>query len=236
MAIGVITLGIGVNTGQNSAFLIGCGAFFGIGVISLLNALGIISGVLNKVLMVVLILGAVGLASLDYKSIKDPVDFMNEKDRRYAYVIQGLKNIRTAEIAYKAARGTYTNSYDSLLNFIKTDSFKVVKAIGMVPDTLTEAQALEMGLVSRDTIPFSVQDSIFGQRYQTDDYHGKFILDSLPYVPFGGGAKYKLETGEIERGSVSVPVFEATDSKPFDKKQVLKVGSLSDPSTSGNWE
>ena len=183
----------------------------------------------------VLVLGSIGLVALDYKSIKDPVDFMAEKERRYEYVIQNLKDIRTAQLAFKATNGIYAPTFDTLINFVRLDSFKVVKAIGMVPDTLTEMEALELGIVSRDTTMSSVQDSIFGARY-LKDYVGSFYLDSLPYIPFGQGVVFEMETSEIERGSVKVPVFQVVDANPFDKKQILKVGSLSDPSTSGNWE
>lgn len=232
---GILFLGIGASKDQNSLFMIGSAAIAGAGVISLLGALGILNKGANMGALAVLILGSIGLTALDYKSIKDPVDFMNEKERRYKYVIQNLKDIRTAQLAYKSSKGVYATRFDSLINFVRLDSFKVVKAIGMVPDTLTEMEALELGLVSRDTTMAAVQDSIFGTRY-LKDHHGEFFLDSLPYVPFGGGATFDMQTGEIERGSVSVQVFQVMDSKPFDKKQVLKVGSLADPSTSGNWE
>jgi len=35
---------------------------------------------------------------------------------------------------------------------------------------------------------------------------------------------------------VKVPVFQATDSKPFDPRDPMQVGSMSDPKTNGNWE
>lgn len=232
---GILFLAVGASKDQDSLFMIGAASILGVGVISLLNAMGIITKSLNMAAMAVLVLGAAGLAYLDFKSIKDPVDFMKEKDRRYSFVIQNLKDIRTVELAYKSAKGIYSPSFDSLLNFVRLDSFKVVKAIGMVPDTLTEEEALEMGLVSRDTSMISVHDSLFNARNLVG-HVGDFYLDSLPYVPYGAGEKFVLETAEIERGSVKVPVFQVTDGKPFDKKQVLKVGSLTDPSTSGNWE
>ena len=233
---GIVVLALGASKDQNGLFMIGATAVLLAGAISLLGALQILSKGINVAAMAVLVLGSIGLAALDFKSIKDPVDFMAEKERRYDYVIQNLKDIRTAQLAYKASRGGYASRFDSLINFVRLDSFKVVKAIGMVPDSLTEMQALELGLVSRDTSKVPVQDSIFGARYLNDDYIGDFSLDSLPYVPFGDGATFEMETGKIERGSVSVPVFQVVDSKPFDKKQILKVGSLSDPSTNGNWE
>lgn len=234
---GIIVLAIGFSKDQNGPFMIGATAILIVGIISLLGALGVLNKGLNMGIMVLLVLGSIGLAALDYKSIKDPVDFNNEKERRYEYVIQNLKDIRTAELAFKASKGRYTARFDSLLKFVKLDSFVVVKKIGMLPDSLIgqEELAIELGLISRDTTMSSVQDSIFGSRFMKTHF-GDFVLDSLPYIPYGGGEIFKLEASIIERGSINVQVFQATDAKPFDKKEVLKVGSLSDPSTSGNWE
>ncbi len=45
-----------------------------------------------------------------------------------------------------------------------------------------------------------------------------------------------MNAGKIEKGNVMVNVFEVVDTKPFDPKQVLKVGSMTEPTNAGNWE
>lgn len=159
------------------------------------------------------------LAFLIFRSIYEPIKFNEEKDYRYGFVINRLKDIRTAELAYKSENGSYTGSFDTLLNFIKNGQFSLIKQIGNVEDSAA--------VIIRDTIFVSVKDSLFP---------GNYPIDSLPYVPFGNGAKFKLQAGEIEKGKVKVKVFEAEDSAPFDKNEVLKVGSMTEPSNAGNWE
>jgi hypothetical protein len=171
---------------------------------------------ITKIALTILILVFIGWL---VKIIYEPIAFEKEKKYRYSHVIQRLKDIRTAQLAYKNVNNTFTGSFDTLVDFIKNGELAVVKQIGNVDDT--------SAVIIRDTIFVRVIDSL---------YTPKFIADSLPYVPFGDGAKFKMQAGEVERGNVMLKVFEVVDSKPFDPKKVLKVGSLTEPSNAGNWE
>ncbi|HYW96796.1 MAG TPA: hypothetical protein VE870_14470, partial [Bacteroidales bacterium] len=177
------------------------------------------------------------------------IRFNRQKDMRWNATIERLKDIRTAELAFKSENGEFTASFDTLISFVKTDSFSVVKAIGTVPDSLTEAQALALNLVVRDTIPVSVRDSLFGKSYP---------VDSLQYVPYASDHTFTLGAGEIETGSkVKVQVFEAKVPNSillhgmdeqlvanFNDERIkltgyagLKVGSLTEATNNaGNWE
>lgn len=172
-----------------------------------------------KIAKIALTIVILGLAFWLFMIIREPIQFADERSRRYAQVIDRLKDIRAAQIAYKSVYNRYTGSFDTLIAFIKTDSFPVVRQIGN-PDDTTQ-------VVIRDTIMVSVRDSLF-----PSDYH----IDSLRYIPFTDGSVYKLEAGNVERSNVQIPVFEATDTDPFDKTKVLKVGSMTEPTNAGNWE
>jgi hypothetical protein len=172
-----------------------------------------------KPINIILTLAIVALSFLIIRSIYLPIQFNKEKANRYSYVIQRLKDIRTAQIAYKAVNGKYTSDFDTLISFVKTGQFTAIKSIGNVEDSTA--------VIVRDTIFIPVRDSIFA---------ANFIVDSLPFVPFGEGAKFEMKAGEIEKGKVMVKVFEVVDTKPFDPKEVLRVGSMTEPSNAGNWE
>ena len=204
---------------------------------------------MKRVIQIILTVAIVVLGYLIIESIMKPIRFNREKDMRWDATIERLKDIRTAELAYKSENGKFTASFDTLINFVKADSFSVVKAIGTVPDSLTEAQALAANLVVRDTIPVSVRDSLFGKTYP---------VDSLQYVPYAPGHKFTLGAGEIETGSkVKVQVFEAKVPNSvllhgmdeqlvanFNDERIkltgyagLKVGSLTEATNNaGNWE
>jgi hypothetical protein len=221
--------------GQNIYFKIGCFALLVVGVVSAANGLGLVSKSNRMVLVAILGVIALVVAALDFKSIKDPIDFGKERDKRYAQVIQRLKDIRQAQLSFRQAKGVYANDFDELFNFLKNDSLLVIKAIGVVPDTLTEQEALDLGIITRDTIYEPTYPNVYTDAYLADRVF-PFILDSIAYVPFTNGVKFKMEAGSINRGKVSVPTFQVTDAQPFDKNKVLQVGNVNEPTTSGNWE
>ncbi len=161
---------------------------------------------MNKTVSLIIKLVLLGIAGvLGYfivAGIKKPIDFEAEKDKRFEKTIARLKDIRTAQVAYKEWYGTYTPSFDTLINFIKHGNIKVIFSVGNVPDSLTESEALKKGIITRDTILVPVLDSLFKNI--------KYNIDSLPYIPCGNRAKFGMDTASVLTGSgVEVKVFEA---------------------------
>ncbi|NOY37793.1 MAG: hypothetical protein GXO83_09465 [Chlorobi bacterium] len=209
---------------------------------------------MRTAIKVALFVVVVVLAFLLFQSIMEPIHFNREKARREQATIQRLKDIRTAEVAYKSKYGKYTGSFDTLIHFVKYDSFPIVKAIGSIPDSLydlgmKEEEAIRKGIIIRDTSYVAVLDSIF-------DIH--YPIDSIRFVPFADTAQFFLGAGEILTGSkVKVKVFEAHVLNDvlfhgMDKQLIinynaerekivgfagLKVGSLTESTNNaGNWE
>ncbi|HBB91035.1 MAG: hypothetical protein A2X22_06780 [Bacteroidetes bacterium GWF2_49_14] len=134
---------------------------------------------------------------LIYSGVMKPINFEKEKDSRDAKVIERLKDIRTAQVAYKSVYQKYTGSFDTLINFVKTDSFPVVYAEGSEDDSLAVAK----GLIVRRTFYVPVLDSIFPEGYP---------IDSLRFIPHTQGVPFSLQAGNITTASkVLVQVFEA---------------------------
>lgn len=210
------------------------------------------------IVQIVLFVLVVVLAYFLYDGINTPIRFNKEKDIRYEKVIERLKDIRTAQIAYKDQRGEFAGKFDQLMDFLKNDSLRVPRKIGLCPDTLNDRMAVEMGLavtqlepgqtpddilkmgkILRDTIKIPILDTLFEKNY---------IIDSLRYIPFSGGEEFFLGAGEVETGSkVKVKVFEASaknsqilkglDGDYFKASDVLRVGSLTEATNNaGNWE
>ena len=187
------------------------------------------------------------LAWLVYRSPISLKEFQEETNFRKSAVIQDLKDIRTAQIAFKDKYRVYAGDFNSLLSFVKNDSLAVVKAIGETPDSLTENQALLAGIISRDTVFVPVYQTIYNQDYlDTRDSRFPFDLDKLSMVPFSDET-FDIESGNIEKGKVVVQVFEVSTTfgtflngldatnKGIDLDNTLRVGSMSDASINGNW-
>ena len=187
------------------------------------------------------------LAWLVYRSPISLREFQEETNLRKSAVIQDLKDIRTAQIAFKDKYRVYAGDFNSLLSFVKNDSLAVVKAIGETPDSLTEDQALLAGIISRDTVFVPVYQTIYNQDYlDTRDSRFPFELEKLSMVPFSDET-FNIESGNIEKGKVVVQVFEVSTTfgtflngldatnKGIDLDNTLRVGSMSDASINGNW-
>tara|TARA_B110000305_G_C19400112_1_gene619679 strand:- start:822 stop:1571 length:750 start_codon:yes stop_codon:yes gene_type:complete len=235
LAIGLGLLILGGINDQNYWFMLSSGAVLLTGIITLLNALNMISKILRMIILVVLVICSVGLAWLDYKSIADPVAFIKEKERRYEFVIQNLKDIREAEFAYKTKYRKYCNNMDTLIAFLRTDSLLLIKADGYIPDDYTEEMAVDSGYYFKDTTLVAAAITVFDDDYLMNHF-GEFNIDSLQFVPFTSAVQFEIEAGMVNKNGLDVHVFQATDAQPFDENQILQVGSMSSPSTSGNWE
>lgn len=215
---------------------------------------------MKLVIKVVLLAAIAALGFFIWQSIDEPIKFKKSKLKRDKATIQKLMDIREAQKQYLNKYGHFTADFDSLINFVKNDSIKMVKAIGSRPDSIaTDEEALKLakqGLLnfSRDTSLISVLDSLFGKDY---------AIDSLPIVPYTNGARFVMGAKILEVGSkvnettLKVPVFEAKvlnrvllkglneqlrinlddEQLKMDRYPGLKVGSLeTNVNNAGNWE
>ena len=187
------------------------------------------------------------LAYFVYNSINSEVEFQQVAKVRVAENVQKLKDLRQVQIAYKKVNNTYSNNFESLIDFLENDSMAIVKAIGETPDSLTDAQALELGIISRDTAYVLAKETVFDEAYLSSR-NDKFPLDlsSLTTVPHSD-QNYSVDAGMVEKGKVVVQVFEISttygavftgldaENKSFELGNLLKVGSMDEASLNGNW-
>jgi hypothetical protein len=198
---------------------------------------------MKLVIQLVLIVASAFMGYLIYDSIDSKIELEKEVKHRKAVVIERLEQIKEAQISYKKVRGEYAKSFDQLKDFLENDSLVVVKAIGVVPDSLLgqEAKALAMGIIVRDTSKIAVRNELFKENFQK-------VVDSLAIIPFSGGSSFSINSGEVEKGKVKVKVFEVTapykeifkglktDNEGIDMNQALILGSMTEPSINGNWD
>jgi len=208
---------------------------------------------MKKVIQIALAILIVVLGYLIWESIQTPIRFNKEKEIRYTETVQRLKDIRTAQLAYKDEYGKFTASFDTLINFVKYDSMRLVKAEGSIPDDLlaqgwTEEIAVQEGLIVRDTIKFAIKDTLFA---------AGFNADLLWKVPFTENDSFQMATANLIVSKLNVNVFEAkvhNDVLLFDLDRQLvinenenmknmnnfpgvKVGDVIEPNNNaGNWE
>ncbi|MCF0191669.1 MAG: hypothetical protein HUJ96_10455 [Marinilabiliaceae bacterium] len=204
-------------------------------------------------LQIILVFVILGLGWLVYQSVQEPIVFQEKYEKRKAAVVERLKIIRDAQVAYKASNEKYASTFDTLITFVKTGNYKITKNEGTLTDSMlqagmTEKEAIKLGIISRDTVYVSVKDSICKN----------LNPDSLEYVPYSNGAKFELGASSITTSSgLVIPVFEASvankvflqgldnqerinldeTAKQLNRYPGLKVGSLEEANNNaGNWE
>jgi hypothetical protein len=195
-----------------------------------------------SVIKLILAFVIIVLGFLIFRSINKPVKFENSLKTRGEVIVEKLKDIRTAQNLFRNQYGHYTSSFDSLISFVKNGKIPEVKIIPDPKDT-TFSRTIS------DTIGFiSIYDSIFSKKAYT--------LDKLNEIPYSNGDVFSMLAGRINKGGVDVSVFETsarleTYAKDLDKQLVvnrikemedrsqfpgLKVGSMTEATTDGNWE
>lgn len=202
----------------------------------------------RTVLHIVLVGLIIVLAYLVYNSINKVTSFNAEERYRIGVVADKMKHIRSIQMAYNSKYDEFASSWDTLMHFLSEDSLPVVLRIGTVPDSLTEREALGAGIVTRDTSYVFVRDSLF----KPDQW--PYDMENLPLIPYSSlkgksePDSFLLDAGRVERGNVKVPVFELIAPKEAYLKGMdetlirreesidLKVGSMTEATTDGNWE
>ena len=201
----------------------------------------------TKKIAIILIPLNIILAFLIYNSINSEIDFQAAAKNRIAENIQKLKDLRQVQIAYKKVKNNYANNFDDLIYFLENDSMPIIKAIGERPDTLTDAEALKIGIISRDTTYQLAKQTVFNSAYlKTRNKDFPLEISTLTNIP-NSNIKYKINSGTIEKGKVLVQVFEISttyknvftgmkaENKNYDLNSLLKVGSMEEASLNGNW-
>ena len=114
----------------------------------------------NIIIQACLIVAIVVLVLLIYRSVMRPQKFNVIYEGRKAEVVAKLKDIRVLQQFYKAEKGSYAKNFDQLRDFWNNGTMTVVVKEGNVPDSLTEAQALKMGIIKRDTVLVKAKDEM----------------------------------------------------------------------------
>lgn len=219
---------------QSSMYKIAGIAIVVSGLLSGLMVANVLSVKINTILQFVVLIIAAYFVYQDYNSVDEEIRYTRKKNKVNKEVISRLKDIRTAEIAYRSKFGRYTSSIDTLVDFVKYDSLPEIRAVGEKPDTLTESEALELGIISRDTFFVSVVEVKFLDPRLVEKRTFPFDPDLMVIAPYSN-KPFSLNAGFIDVSGLQKPVFEAVDSEPF-AEPALKVGSMTDANTNGNWK
>jgi len=190
------------------------------------------------------------LGYLVYNSVMAPVRFNKVKKARYAKAVNNLRDIRTAQLAYRTVTGKFEKDPEKLISFIDTAKFTLTQRRDSSFIRFNEILKIDepKDTVVIDTLGYaSIKDSLFKNNNHK----------TMMKIPLDGvDSKFEMDAGYINKNELRIPVFEAKVSKDIllsdqdkdllaQEKEVvsvdgvngafLSVGSMTEVMTSGNW-
>jgi len=193
--------------------------------------------ILTRIFTVLTVIIALAMGAYLAKDIYDTIQQEAYIDKVEDAVVERLKQIRTAQEAYKAVTGDYTANWDSLLMFSRSGEFFLLDRKETLIDLGYGRDSLVVDIDTLGTV--GVYDSLFAKIPEFD-------LAQLPFVPYNEGVRFDIFVGKVERKGLLLDVIEVKDPAPinparkedadFFPGKPLRFGSKTNVSTSGNWE
>ncbi|WP_418196185.1 hypothetical protein, partial [Alistipes shahii] len=191
-----------------------------------------------------------------YVQISTPIRFDKETKAKKAQVIDRIKDIRTAQRAFKSKYQHFTASFDSLSAFVLTDTLELERKIVDEDDSAAMAMLKKSGKKNIEKFKIAVIDTIFAPKKVT-----RQDVENFRFIPgTGNKAQFIMEAGIITTESkVVIPVVECRapykafldtvayrqevinlideEQNNFNRYPGVKFGSMdSGNNEAGNWE
>ena len=191
-----------------------------------------------------------------YVQISTPIRFDKETKAKKAQVIDRIKDIRTAQRAFKSKYQHFTASFDSLSAFVLTDTLELERKIVDEDDSAAMAMLKKSGKKNIEKFKIAVIDTIFAPKKVT-----RQDVENFRFTPgTGNKAQFIMEAGIITTESkVVIPVVECRapykafldtvayrqevinlideEQNNFNRYPGVKFGSMdSGNNEAGNWE
>lgn len=194
----------------------------------------------TKIVSVVMLVVWVSLAGFLVYSIKSSIDEAARIENAEARIIEQLKMIREAEMAYMSVNGQYTSDWDKLLAFIDSGSFYLTERSETI---IPQPYGKDSIYVEIDTLGTkAVIDSLFGGNKWPN-----FNLVTLPNVPgVQPPVQFDIWADKILKAGLLVNAIEVKNPRPIDPsrdedseyntRKPLRFGSRTSVTTAGNWE
>ena len=160
---------------------------------------------MKRIIQIILAVVIVALVCAIYDQISTPIRFDNELAARKAQVIERIKDIRTAQRAYKSKYQRFTGDFDTLTAFILNDTLELERKIVDEDDSVGMAALKKAGKKNIEKFKIAVIDTIFAPKVLS-----KSDIEQLRYIPgTDNQAQYIMEAGIITTESkVVIPVVE----------------------------
>ena len=158
---------------------------------------------MKKIAQIILAVVIVALVYVIYDQISTPIRFEQEMKAKKAQVIDRIKDIRTAQRAFKSKYQRFTGSFDTLASFILNDSLELERKIVDEDDSVAMAMLKKMNKKNVEKFTVAVIDTIFSpKRLSRQD------VEDLRYITTDKQAQFIMEADSAVASNVTVPIVE----------------------------
>lgn len=194
---------------------------------------------MTKVINIALILVTIVLTYWLYASIKEPIAFNSELEKRKLAVIAHLKKIQIAQDVFRMVSGKYANSFDTLSSVLENGKIELIKLEADPSDPTNQDKFVRSVsfVAAKDTIKSLL---------------GDINISDLRYIPFTDKKVFDIDADTLTHQNNLVNVVEVGTkykdfmgvfadpkykkyAKFYDPEKVLKFGDMNSPNTNGNW-
>ena len=188
-----------------------------------------------------------------YRIIMQPIEFASIKEKRYEKITNRLEQLREAQLIFKSEYNQYANNFDDLVSFFQNAQVSIIErkdSSFMRYDKVYQTDMLKDTIIYRIIGQTSAKDKLMSSNSEL--FKSDFSVSDLRYIPFAkDSTEFSIATGHVDRNGVRVQVFEikAPNTDFFHdiyddyeslilglRINALAIGSLTEPTLSGNWK
>lgn len=152
---------------------------------------------------ILLVIIALVLSVLAFRSIMRPEKFKLVYDERQTEIKNRLITLRAAQQVYKLEYKKYTNNIDELVKFVESGSITIVKLNGTIPEGMSEADAFKKGFITKTEAKYPASKKIL----ESDPNIKPSFLKEFQFIPENNGKKFQIETNTITTSNYSIDVY-----------------------------
>ena len=195
---------------------------------------------MKKLFQIILAVAIVGLVYVIYVQISTPIRFDKETKAKKAQVIDRIKDIRTAQRAFKSKYQHFTASFDSLSAFVLTDTLELERKIVDEDDSAAMAMLKKSGKKNIEKFKIAVIDTIFAPKKVT-----RQDVENFRFIPgTGNKAQFIMECRAPYKAFLDTVAYRQEvinlideEQNNFNRYPGVKFGSMdSGNNEAGNWE
>jgi hypothetical protein len=158
---------------------------------------------IRTIINISLVITALFFTLLASRSILRPEKLKTVYKQRCEEIRTHLTTIRAVQQVYRNEYKKYADSIDTLVEFVNNGVVHIVQTSGNIPEEMTEARALEEGLIISAVLTIPAKDRIV----RSDPNVTYESLKNFEYIPYSNGKKFEIQIGELSGKTYTIPVY-----------------------------